>query len=100
MNLPVEQDYKFRLHVSPYFPSGPACQSVEIRANGLIVAKVWLERGWHWYEFNVPKTTVHAGRNFIQFFYTYAETPNSRGQNLDKRQLSVAFEVLEAVPKS
>ncbi len=100
MNLPAEQDYRFRFNVFPYFPKGPACQRVEVRVNGLIVAKVLLERGWHWYQFDVPKTAVHAGRNFVQFFYDYAETPKSRGRNSDERKLSVAFDMLEALPKS
>jgi hypothetical protein len=100
MHLPAEQDYSFRFNAFPYRSKGPACQRVEVRVNGLIVAKVLLVRGWHWYQFDVPRTTVHAGRNFVQFFYSYAETPRSRGHNADERKLSVAFDMLEATPKS
>jgi hypothetical protein len=100
MNLPAEQDYRFRFNAFPYLPKGPACQGVEVRVNGLIVANVLLERGWHWYHFDVPRTAVHNGRNFIQFFYRYAETPKSWGHNADQRKLSVAFDILEATPKS
>lgn len=99
LDLPTEQDYRFRFNVFPYSPKGPACQRVEIRLNGLVVAKVFLARGWHWYRFDVPKSAVHAGRNYVQFFYDYAETPKSRGQSSDDRPLSVAFDSLQALPK-
>jgi hypothetical protein len=101
MNLPKEENYRFRFNVFPHLPSkGPACQGVEVRVNGLIVAKVLLERGWRWYDFDVPQTAVHNGRNFVQFFYRYAETPKSWGLSVDERKLSVAFDMLEVIPKS
>ena len=100
LNLPSEQDYRFRFNVFPFFPAVPACQQVEVRVNGLIAAKVSLEKGWHWYQFDVPKAAVHQGRNFVQFFYNYAETPKSRGHSSDDRQLSVAIDILQAFPKS
>lgn len=96
VNLPKEQDYRFRFDVFPYFPNGPACQRVEVRVNKMSVAKVWLEQGWHWYEFDVPKTAVRAGRNIVQFDYGYAD----QAPKPDKRRLSVAFDILELLPKS
>jgi hypothetical protein len=100
LSLPAAQDYDFRFNAFPYFTKGPACQRVEVRMNGLVVAKVLLEPGWHWYQFGVPKTAVRAGNNSMQFFYDYAEAPKSRGQSSDARPLSVAFDVLQALPKS
>ncbi len=99
MNLPLEKDYQFRFHVFPNARRGPVCQRVEVRVNGLVVAKVLLERDWHWYQFEVPKNAVRAGRNFIQFYYDYAETPKSRARSSDERLLSVAFDLLQAWPK-
>jgi len=96
VNLPKEQDYRFRFEVFPYFRNGPACQRVEVRVNKMTVAKVWLEQGWHWYEFDVPKTVVRAGRNIVQFDYGYAD----QAPKPDERRLSVAFDVLELLPKS
>ena len=96
VNLPNEQDYRFRFDAFPYFPNGPACQRVEVSVNKTTVAKVWLEPGWHWYEFNVPKTAVRAGRNFIQFDYGYAD----QAPEPDERRLSVAFDILELLPKN
>ena len=100
MNLTFEKDYQFRFQVFPLTRKGPACQRVEVRVNGLVVANILLERGWHWYRFDVPKTTVHTGRNFVQFFYDYAETPKTRPGTSDERTLSVAFDILQALPKS
>lgn len=99
INLPTERDYRFRFNVFPNSPKGPVCQRVEVRLNGLFVSKVLLARGWHWYEFDVPKTAIHAGRNDVQFFYDYAETPKSRGKGSDERLLSVAFDSLQALPQ-
>ena len=99
LSLPTAQDYDFRFNAFPYFTRGPACQRVEVRLNGLVVAKVLLEPGWHWYQFGVSKTAVRAGSNSVQFFYDYAETPKSRGGSSDARQLSVAFDLRQALPK-
>jgi hypothetical protein len=44
-----------------------------------LVAKLVLERGWHSYEFNAPKTAIMARKNEVQFFYDYPESPKSRG---------------------
>jgi membrane-associated phospholipid phosphatase len=96
VNLPQEQDYRFRFDLFPYFRNGPACQRVEVRVNKMSVATVWLEQGWHWYEFDVPKTAVHSGRNFIKFDYGYAD----QAPEPDERRLSVAFDILELLPKS
>jgi membrane-associated phospholipid phosphatase len=99
MKLPTQQDYRFRLNALPNSPKGPACQGIEVRMNGLVVAKVFLEPGWHWYEFDVPKTAIDNNSNYVQFFYDYAETPKSRGKSSDDRLLSVAFDSLQALPK-
>ena len=97
MNLPAKENYRFRFNSFPYSPKGPACQRVEVRVNGQFAAKVWLEKGWHWYQIDVPQKAVHAGRNFIQFFYDYAESPKSRGKGSDERRLSAAFDSLQVL---
>ena len=99
MNLPTQQDYRFRFNVFPYSPKGPACQAIEIRLNGSVLAKVSLAPGWHWYEFDVPKTVIGNNGNYVQFFYDYAEAPKSRAKSSDDRLLSVAFDSLQALPK-
>ena len=99
MNLPTQQDYRFRFAVFPYSAKGPACQGIEIRLNGLVVTKVSLEPGWHWYEFDVPKSAINNNSNYVQFFYDYAEMPKSRSNSSDDRLLSVAFDSLHALSK-
>ena len=95
MELPAAQDYRFRLRVLPYAPKATACQRIEVKINNAVVAKLLLERGWHSYEFNAPKTAIRAGKNDVQFFYDYAESPKSRERSADERDLSVAFDKLE-----
>jgi hypothetical protein len=98
MVLPAVQDYRFRLHVFPYSPKRTACQRIEVRLNNILVSKIFLERGWHSYEFNVPSDAIRAGKNDVQFFYDYAESPKSRERSSDERALSVAFDTLEVFP--
>ncbi len=98
MDLPAVQDYRFRLHVQPYSPKGPACQRLEVRLNDIVVSKIYLEQGWHWYEFDVPKTTLRAGKNNVRFLYDYAQSPKSRERSSDDRALSVAFDTLQVFP--
>jgi membrane-associated phospholipid phosphatase len=100
MSLPAAENYRFRFDSFPYSPEGAACQRIEVRVNGQFVASVWLEKGWHWYQIDVPQKAVHAGRNFIQFFYDYAESPKSRGTGSDERALSVAFDTLQVLAKN
>jgi hypothetical protein len=69
---------------------------IEVRLNNILVSKIFLERGWHSYEFNVP--AIRAGKNDVQFFYDYAESPKSRARSSDERALSVAFDKLEVFP--
>jgi membrane-associated phospholipid phosphatase len=97
LELPAAQDLRFRVQAIPYSPSGLACQSIEITVNDLKVSKLFLERGWHSYEFAVPGTAIRPGRNSIQFFYIYAESPKLRGRSPDERVLSVAFDRLDVV---
>jgi len=98
MKLPAVQDYRFRLHVFPYSPNRTACQRIEVRLNNILVSKIFLERGWHSYEFNVSSNAIRAGKNDVQFFYDYAESPKSRERSSDERALSVAFDKLEVFP--
>lgn len=98
MELPAVQDYRFRLHVFPYSHNRTACQRIEVRLNNVLVSKISLERGWHSYDLNVPKTAIMAGKNDVQFFYDYAESPKSRELSSDERALSVAFDTLEVFP--
>lgn len=94
-SLPETQDFRFRLHVFPYAPKGTACQRIEVKMNDSVVTKVHLERGWHWYEFKVPKVFVRGGKNDLQFVYDYADSPKSRNRGPDDRLLSVAFDRLD-----
>jgi undecaprenyl-diphosphatase len=98
VGLPAVQDYRLRLRVLPYAPKGTACQRVEVKINDTPVAKILLERGWQFYQFNVPKTAIVPSKNNVQFFYDYAESPKSRGRSDDERLLSVAFDTLEVFP--
>ena len=98
MELPAVQDYRVRLRVFPYSPNRTACQRIEVRLNNILVSKMFLERGWHSYEFNVPSNAIRAGKNDVQFFYAYAESPKSRERSSDERALSVAFDTLEVFP--
>lgn len=96
--LPAVQDYRFRLRVLPYPPKGTACQRIEAKLNSTVVAKIFLEQGWHSYEFSVPNAAIRGGKNDMQFFYDYAESPKSREGTSDDRALSVAFDTLEVFP--
>ena len=98
MDLPAVQDYRFRLHVFPYSPKKTACQRIEVRLNNILVSKTFLEPGWHSYEFNVPSNAIRAGKNDVQFFFAYAESPKSQERSSDERALSVAFDTLEVFP--
>jgi hypothetical protein len=98
VGLPAVQDYRLRLRVLPYAPKGTACQRIEVKVNDTPVAKILLEQGWHFYDFNVPKTAIVPSKNNVQFFYDYAESPKSRGRSDDERLLSVAFDMLEVFP--
>lgn len=95
LNLPAAQEYRFRLNAYPYAPKGPACQRVEVKINDLTVTRIFLEQGWHSYEFVVPQSAVRAGTNSLQFFFDYAEAPKLRGRLQDERQLSVAFDMFQ-----
>ena len=89
---------RWSLHLFPYAGKGPACQIVDVSVNQAAVAKLLLEPGWHWYEIEIPPGLVRTGRNAVQFFYDFAESPQSRGKSRDPRILSVAFDKLEALP--
>ena len=98
MDFSAVQDYRLRLRVLPYAPKGIACQRIEVKLNNTAVGKIVLEQGWHSYDLNVPKTAIMAGKNDVQFFYDYAESPKSRELSSDERALSVAFDTLEVFP--
>ena len=95
LDLPASQDYFFRLNVLPYSPKGPACQRIEVRTNDHRVAQLYLEQGWHWYEFKVPAAAVRPGANDVYLRYDYAESPKTRVGSSDERRLSVAFDRLD-----
>lgn len=95
--LPSAQEYFFRLNVFPYAPKGLACQRIAVKINDLFVAKVLLEKGWHWYGFEVPKSAIRARENRVNFSYAYAQPPIERGTSADARPLSIAFDRLEVL---
>jgi membrane-associated phospholipid phosphatase len=100
LNLPAALDYRFRLYVLPYSPRGLTCQRLKIKVNDAFVSDISLEKGWHWYEFQVPSRIVKAGSNSVEFFYAYTETPKRRQRIIDPRTLAVAFDILQAIPGS
>jgi hypothetical protein len=95
INLPKVLNSRFRLRLFPYAPKGAACQTVEVRINDTNVHKIFLEKGWHSYEFIVPQTAVKIGANSVQFFYDHSESPRARENTTDARSLGVAFDKLE-----
>ena len=97
--LPSPRDFRFRLQALPYPPKATVCQRVEVTVNDSRIAKIHLERGWHWYEFQVPKASVRGKKTDLQFFYDYAESPKSRNRSPDDRLLSVAFDRLDVFSK-
>lgn len=98
LDLPAVGDYRVRFNAFPYAATGYACQRVEICVNEHVVAKVSLAKGWRWYQVDVPRSTVRAGRNFIQLYFDHAEAPKSRGRGPDERPLSAAFDSLQIWP--
>lgn len=97
LNLPAVQEYFFRLNVFPFSPKGLTCQWITIKINDNPVAKLFLEKGWHWYGFEVPKRAIRSGLNKVDFFYAYAQPPIARGTHADARPLSVAFDRLDVI---
>ena len=95
LNLPAARDYFFRLNVFPNAPTGLACQRIAVNINDVPIAKLFLEKGWHWYGFEVPKAAIRDGVNNVKFSYDYAQRPVPRGPNADARLLSVAFDRLD-----
>lgn len=95
--LPAVQDYRVRLLVQPYAPEGSACQRLEVKVNNQPVSKILLEKGWQAYEFPLPKYTIRAGNNDVEFFFNYSDSPKSRRRSQDERPLSVAFDSLEVI---
>jgi hypothetical protein len=77
ITLPTERDCHFRFNVFPNSPKGPACQRVEIRLNGLVVTKVFLARGWHWYQFDVLKTATRGAVSTFNSFTIMQKRPNA-----------------------
>jgi len=98
--FPASENYLMRLRLYPFAPIGPSCQRVEVTVNRVSIARLHLERGWHNYEIDVPKTAVRTGNNEIQFSFDYAQSPKSRGTSADERLLSVAFDLVEFIPEN
>lgn len=97
LDLPAAQGFRFRVQAIPYSPSGLACQTIDVRVNDIKLSTLILERGWHSYELAVPKNALRPGRNSVQFYYSFAESPKSRGHGTDERILSVAFDRLDVI---
>jgi undecaprenyl-diphosphatase len=97
--VPSAQDYLFRLNIFPYAPEGLTCQQIAVKINDIPITKLFLEKGWHWYGFEVPKTAIRPGLNQVDFFYKYAQPPVTRGTHADRRPLSVAFDRLDVLSR-
>lgn len=93
LTLPNTRSYQFGLTLFPYSPNGLVCQRVGIKLNGESVASLFLEKGWHTYQFAVPRQRIRPGENLLQFFFAYT-SPIRRGETPDNRRLSVAFDRL------
>ncbi len=90
-------DHWARLKVRPFVGRGLSCQVMEMAVNGVPVARLLLENGWHGYAMKVPKELMRAGPNEIRFRFAYAESPEHYGQSQDRRALSAGFASFEAV---
>lgn len=97
LDLPSDREYLFRLNIFPYAPKGLTCQQIAVKINDTPITKLFLEKGWHWYGFEVPKTSIRPGLNRVDFFYAYAQPPINRGASADARPLSVAFDRLDVL---
>jgi|GEM_PF-1715100 undecaprenyl-diphosphatase len=99
LNLPAAQEYSIRLNVFPFAPKGLTCQWIAVKMNDIPIAKLFLEKGWHWYEFEIPKNAIRDGVNRVNFSYAYAQPPIDRGTSADARPLSVAFDRLDLLSR-
>jgi undecaprenyl-diphosphatase len=97
LDLPSAREYLFHLNIFPYAPKGLTCQQIAVKINDTLITKLFLEKGWHWYGFEVPKTAIRPGLNRVDFFYAYAQPPINRGTSADARPLSVAFDRLDVL---
>jgi hypothetical protein len=74
VSLPESGSYRFLLRIYALREEGPVCQDVGISVNGQAVTRLYLEKGWHWYEFKPAPSTLRVGVNKVLFDY--------RGKNI------------------
>jgi membrane-associated phospholipid phosphatase len=92
VSLPEARNYRFFIRLSAFQEEGPACREIGIAINGQNVTRLYLEKGWHWYEFNPAGSLLRQGRNDIQFYYDWSALNSSR-----EKSPSLAFDQLLVV---
>jgi len=102
LTIPLRRsgDYGLRFRAYPYRPQGFRCQWIKVRINDSIVETIYLEQDWNDYEVEIAKNIFRPGVNKIEFAFAYADTLDWHGLNPQRKPLSVAFDVLELVPRS
>lgn len=91
--VPDSGEYLFSLRLNPLVRSGSVCPQVTIQINGRQVTRLYLESGWHWYQFKVPQSVMQSGINQVVFNYKRADIPNPL-LNSGRRPPSLAFDLL------
>jgi undecaprenyl-diphosphatase len=99
--FPTAAGYRWRLNLYPYTGRGPACRVVEVIVNKATVAKMLLEQGWHWYEFDVPAGVIRSGDNEVEFLFNFSESPQSLGRSADPRPRAAGnYQMIAAAKKT
>ncbi|MGH7847105.1 MAG: phosphatase PAP2 family protein [Candidatus Binatia bacterium] len=92
VSLPEAQNYRFFIRLFAFQEDGPACREIGIAVNGHNVTRLYLEKGWHWYEFKPAGSLLRQGRNDIQFHYDRQLRNSSK-----EKRMSLAFDRLLVV---
>jgi hypothetical protein len=94
---PARQDYRLRIGAFPLCVPDRR-QGMVVKVNGQEMARYrWQECELWESEILIPASMVRIGWNEVSFEYAYALSPAevTRGQNGDRRMLSVGFTRLE-----
>lgn len=97
VSLETGRNYRVRFRAYPYRPAGFTCQWVELRVNGRLVQRVYLEQEWNSYEVSIPKALVQTGDNRVDLHFAHADTADWHGVNPGRKPLSVAFDKMQFI---
>jgi len=92
VSLPEAQNYRFFIRLFAFQEEGPTCREVGIAVNGHNVTRLYLEKGWHWYEFKPSGSLLRQGKNDIQFQYDWPGLNRSK-----QKSTTLAFDRLLVV---